>query len=68
MHSEAISVHSSDRSMSITRDQPVLIRGTQRSSVAIRGHPWQSEVISGHLRPTSAHPWPSVVISGIQRS
>ena len=31
MHSEAITMHSSDRSMSITRDQPALIRGNHRS-------------------------------------
>ena len=41
MHSEAISTHSSDRRMSITCDQPALIRGHPWSSVAIRGHKWQ---------------------------
>jgi hypothetical protein len=51
MHSEAISVHSSDRRMSITCDQPALIRGNQRSSVAsvvIIGNQRSSEVISGN--------------------
>jgi hypothetical protein len=74
MHSEAISMHSSDRRMSITCDQPALIRGNQRSSVAIRGHQWQSEVISGNQRSSVAtcdqsalirgHQWSSVAIRG----